>query len=265
MMKAALLAALFISPMAAQTVLQTANKAAASNGKELPPYLQCVPYARELSGVQIYGDAHTWWDQADGTYKRGHTPKKGAVMAFRPYRNMLLGHVAAVSRIIDSRTVLLSHSNWSPINGRRGQVEQDVKAIDVSPNNDWSSVRVWYDPMQGLGKTVWPVHGFIYSERGNGHAAPMVSRVASVLPARVIPARTTPSPTFANAFGNLGTPRPAATQSALAPQFRAVPRVQQSRRQATAAPPPQARPRQAPIRPVARPVDPVAAALSRYD
>ena len=35
---------------------------------DLPPYLQCVPYARQVSGIRIYGDAHTWWDQAEGRY-----------------------------------------------------------------------------------------------------------------------------------------------------------------------------------------------------
>ncbi len=30
--------------------------------------LQCVPYAREHSGVKIYGDAYTWWDKAAGKY-----------------------------------------------------------------------------------------------------------------------------------------------------------------------------------------------------
>jgi hypothetical protein len=38
------------------------------------PYLQCVPYARQVSGIQLYGDAHTWWDQAAGRYDRGFTP-----------------------------------------------------------------------------------------------------------------------------------------------------------------------------------------------
>jgi hypothetical protein len=75
---------------------------------------------------------------------------------------MTLGHVAAVSRIVDSRTVLLRHANWSPINGRRGQVERDVPAVDVSPDNDWSEVRVWFDPARQLGSTAWPVEGFIY-------------------------------------------------------------------------------------------------------
>src|SRR6478609_631629 len=62
---------------------------------ELAPYLQCVPYAREVTGIQIYGDAWTWWGKAEGRYARGHTPRVGSVMAFEPHGNMTLGHVAA--------------------------------------------------------------------------------------------------------------------------------------------------------------------------
>jgi surface antigen len=140
---------------------------------ELPAYLECVPYAREISGIRIYGDAHTWWDQAAGRYARGSKPRTGAVMALRPYGAMQLGHVAAVSRVIDSRTVLLRHANWSPINGARGQIEDDVKAVDVSPGNDWSEVRVWYAPQGDLGTTRWPVAGFIYPQKASGESAPL--------------------------------------------------------------------------------------------
>lgn len=141
-------------------------------GAELPPYLQCVPYARQVSGVRIYGDAHTWWGQAEGRYARGFRPKVGAVMAFRPHGNSRLGHVAAVSRIVDSRTILIRHANWSPINGRRGQIENNVRAVDVSPANDWSEVRVWYAPLGALGGTHWPLHGFIYNDKpGKGEKA----------------------------------------------------------------------------------------------
>ena len=129
------------------------------------PYLQCVPFAREASGIQLYGDALTWWDQAEGRYARGREPKVGAVMSFRPHGAMTLGHVAMVSRIIDDRTVLLRHANWSPIDGRRGNVELDVRAVDVSPDNDWSEVRVWYAPIGDLGTTHWPVNGFIYKHK----------------------------------------------------------------------------------------------------
>ena len=85
---------------------------------------------------------------------------------------MELGHVAAVSRVIDSRTVLLDHANWSPIDGRRGRIERDVMAVDVSPANDWSAVRVWYHPLGGLGTTEWPVEGFIYPDRDRSGVAP---------------------------------------------------------------------------------------------
>lgn len=127
--------------------------------------LQCVPFARALTGVEIRGDAHTWWEQAEGRYDRGNKPRVGAVMAFIPHGNMRLGHVAAVRRIIDKRTLLISHANWSTIDGVRGHIEEDVRVIDVSEDNDWSRVRVWYTPNGALGTTEWPLHGFIYPER----------------------------------------------------------------------------------------------------
>ena len=135
---------------------------------KLPPYLQCVPYARQVTGIHLFGDAHTWWGQAEGRYARGFAPKVGAVMTFKPHGKMVLGHVAAVSRIVDARTILLRHANWSVINGRRGQIENDVEAVDVSPNNDWSAVRVWFDPIHSLGSTAWPVQGFIYNKPPHG-------------------------------------------------------------------------------------------------
>lgn len=140
---------------------------------------ECVPFARAVSGIQIYGDARTWWDQADGHYRKGNRPRIGAVMAFIPHGRMELGHVATVSDILDARTLLITHANWSPINGRRGQVERDVKVIDVSEAGDWSAVRVWYAPNEDLGGTAWPVHGFIYPE-GSAPPAPKL-RYAGVL------------------------------------------------------------------------------------
>jgi surface antigen len=177
---------------------------------ELPPYLQCVPYARERSGVQIYGDAWTWWDQAAGRYSRGHRPRQGAVMAFLPHGNMTLGHVAAVSRVIDDRTVLLDHANWSPIDGRRGQIERGVKAIDVSPANDWSQVRVWYDPLQDLGTTAWPVAGFIYGDKaGGGRDRPLGGERVLASASYARPAPITPVSSKACAQRRAGTVDPA--------------------------------------------------------
>ncbi len=149
----------------------------AASAGELPAYLECVPYAREVTGIRLYGDAYGWWDQAEGRYARGRAPKPGAVMALKPSGNMQLGHVAAVSRVIDSRTIELNHANWSPINGQRGQVEQNARAVDVSPGNDWSEVRIWYAPEGNLGTTRWPVQGFIYPD-----AAPRVAVAPKVEP-----------------------------------------------------------------------------------
>jgi surface antigen len=126
-------------------------------------FLQCVPYARQVSGVSIHGNAWTWWAQAEGRYQRGNTPKIGAVMSFQRTGRMPLGHVATVSAVLSDREVLLTHANWS----HPGAIERNVRAIDVSAAGDWSKVKVWYAPTQGLGTSVYPVNGFIY-----GGAAP---------------------------------------------------------------------------------------------
>ncbi len=141
-----------------------ANPAQALRLHEPAPrdHWECVPFAREVSGVQIYGDAYTWWDQAEGRFKRGNRPQIGAVLSFIPQGSMRLGHVATVSEIVDARTVRVTHANWSPINGRRGQIERDVEVIDVSENGDWTKVRVWFAPSAALGTTQWATHGFIY-------------------------------------------------------------------------------------------------------
>jgi surface antigen len=162
---AAALVTLVADPVSARIGLPDRAEIDAADRPELPPYLQCVPYARQVTGIQIYGDAHTWWGQAEGRYARGFKPKVGAVLALKPSGGSTLGHVAAVSRIIDKRTILIRHSNWSPINGRRGQIEDNVKVIDVSDAGDWSEVRVWYAPLQALGGSRWPVEGFIYPAR----------------------------------------------------------------------------------------------------
>lgn len=127
---------------------------------------ECVPFARAASGVEIYGDAWSWWDKAAGRYRRGHVPREGAVIVFARSPRLPLGHVAVISRVIDDRVVMVTHANWSRINGVRGHVEQDVTLTDVSAAGDWSQVRVWYRDSDGLGSTAYPVSGFIYGIRG---------------------------------------------------------------------------------------------------
>ena len=139
-------------------------------------YLQCAPYAREVSGIDIHGNADTWWGQAAGHYERGQVPVAGSVMAFKATSRMRVGHVAMVSKVVSEREVLLTHANWS----RRGGIERDVRAIDVSPAGDWSQVRVWYAGNGDLGTSVYPLSGFIYA--GKAPAAP----AAAPLPTMVI-------------------------------------------------------------------------------
>ncbi len=127
-------------------------------------YWQCVPFARLMSGIQIFGDAYTWWRQAVGRYETGFTPRAGAVLCFKPTERMRLGHVAVVSEVLTDRIIQVTHANWSPIEGSRGKIEKDVTLVDVSPRGDWSSVKVWYDPTRDLGGSSYPTYGFIYPD-----------------------------------------------------------------------------------------------------
>lgn len=160
------------APAEARSTFETPD--IAGGGSELAPYLQCVPYARQVTGIQIYGDAHTWWGQARDRYRRGSRPEVGAVMAVRPHGNSRLGHVAAVSKVLDSRTILLRHANWSA----PGQIEDNVRAVDVSPGNNWSEVRIWYGPSRSLGTSHWPLYGFIYTDKPTASQAstPRIAR-----------------------------------------------------------------------------------------
>lgn len=122
-------------------------------------FWQCAPFAREISGIQLFGRAADWWDQADGRYARGKAPKVGAVLSFEATGRMRSGHVATVTQVVSSRVIKVTHANWSS----GGQIERNVEVVDVSPNNDWTSVRVWYAPIGKVGNSPYPTNGFIYS------------------------------------------------------------------------------------------------------
>lgn len=161
----------------ASAVLMTA----VSSPARADDYLQCAPFARMISGIQIFGDAWTWWQKAAGRYAQGFTPKSGAVLVFKPTGVMNKGHVAVVSRVLTDRVIQVTHANWSVIDGSRGQVEKDVTVVDVSRTGDWSQVKVWFDPARDLGNTVYPTYGFIYqsSENAARTAASNAVRVAA--------------------------------------------------------------------------------------
>lgn len=141
-------------------------------------YLQCAPFARAFSGIQLFGAAAGWWAQAIGRYVRGTAPQVGSVLVFKAYGAMRVGHVATVSQVVGDREIRVTHANWSRIGGRRGQIERDVAVIDASPANDWSRVKVWYAPLHGLGTRTYPVFGFIYAGKAAAEAA-----LASAAPA----------------------------------------------------------------------------------
>ena len=132
---------------------------------------QCAQFARLFSGIEIFGDAYTWWQKAVGKYSRGQSPDVGAVLVFRPHGGMKLGHVAVVSQVVTDRVIQVTHANWSRIDGSRGQVEKDVTVVDVSPNGDWSQVKVWNNPTKDLGTTIYPTFGFVYKSSAEAAAA----------------------------------------------------------------------------------------------
>ena len=138
---------------------------AAGTARAEDAYWQCAAFARNFSGIEIRGDALNWWQLAEGRYARGNRPRVGAVLALVPQGRMRLGHVATVTHIVGQREVTVTHANWSPIDGVRGQVERDVLVRDVSRAGDWSLVRMWYAPIGDLGTTHYAVRGFIYPER----------------------------------------------------------------------------------------------------
>jgi surface antigen len=132
---------------------------------EDPSSWQCAQFARLFSGIEIFGDAWTWWDAAQGRYDRGAVPEAGAVLVFKPGGALVRGHVAVVDHVLTDRIIQVTHANWSPVDGRRGQIENEVTVVDVSPAGDWSAVKVWFKPAGALGSTVYPTFGFVYPGR----------------------------------------------------------------------------------------------------
>ncbi len=122
--------------------------------------LQCVPYARELTGAPIRGDAWTWWSAAASLYSRGDRPNVGSVLVLKRTSRLKLGHLAVVTQILNEREIVVRHANWL----NRGRIHLDTPVKDVSPGNDWSAVKVWYTPGQTYGRRRYPVQGFINTE-----------------------------------------------------------------------------------------------------
>ena len=118
--------------------------------------VECAPYARQVSGIQLYGDAASWWEQAQGRYQRRADPVEGGVLVFRRSRRLPAGHVSVVARLVSDREIRVTQANWV-----HGRITRDEPVVDVSESNDWSRVRVWWAPVHALGSGVYPTYGFI--------------------------------------------------------------------------------------------------------
>ena len=140
----------------------------------------CVPFARNASGVNIRGNANTWWGKAEGSYARGKKPVSGAVMAFTATSSIPMGHIAVVSEVVTPREIRVDHANW-----KRDKISLRMSVIDVSDANDWSKVRL--ESQEDSYGRVYPVTGFIYPDSADSwqdksQMAPVFAFAAAPLP-----------------------------------------------------------------------------------
>jgi len=132
--------------------------------------IQCVAFAKTNSDVVLRGNAADWWYHAAGVYARGSAPEAGSVLNFRATRRMPLGHVAVVTNVVNSRKIIIDQSHWA----QRG-ISRNVEVVDVSPENDWSSVRVGLNGRSDAYGSIYPTYGFIYGRPANGRSDMMVA------------------------------------------------------------------------------------------
>ncbi len=147
------------SPAVLACAVLLAGCASGGNGSrsaERYPGLSCVPFARALTGVDLHGDAASWWQQAAGRYRRSSVPEEGAILVLDAGGRLPRGHVSVVTRVVDAREIEVVQANWVP-----DELSRDQPVIDVSDRNDWTLVRVWYPPIAAMGAHPYPALGFI--------------------------------------------------------------------------------------------------------
>lgn len=123
--------------------------------------VECAPFARQVTGIQLYGEAYTWWDQAAGRYARSAGPVPGGVLVFRRSGRLPSGHVAVVNSQVSGREIRVTQANWV-----HGRITRGEPVVDTSPGNDWTQVRVWWEPVGGMGASTYPTYGFIAPSGG---------------------------------------------------------------------------------------------------
>jgi hypothetical protein len=117
----------------------------------------CVEYARLRSGLAVFGDAKHWWERARNLYARAAHPAEDAVMVFSGSKRLKRGHVAVVTEVVSDREIIVDHANWQ----NKRELDLGTPVLDVSPNNDWSMVRVWDIPSGQFGARTYAISGFI--------------------------------------------------------------------------------------------------------
>lgn len=122
----------------------------------------CALYARAVTGVDLYGAAGGWWDEAAGRYQRSQAPVVGAILVFRATGSMPSGHVAVVSKVVGPTMVLVDQSNWY-----HGRVTLGTPVVDTSSSHDWTRVAVMELGSGQFGRDN-PTFGFVYPEGGAG-------------------------------------------------------------------------------------------------
>ncbi|GAC1478142.1 MAG: CHAP domain-containing protein [Acetobacteraceae bacterium] len=152
--------------LAAAVLLAGCGGQVRTGGVDASAGLECAPFARQVSGIQLYGEAYSWWDQAAGRYARGSEPVPGGVLVLRRTARLPFGHVAVVGDLVSAREVHVTQANWV-----HRRVTRDEPVVDVSPGNDWSQVRVWWALSGALGATTYPAYGFIAPEPGTARVA----------------------------------------------------------------------------------------------
>jgi hypothetical protein len=164
-------------------LLCLALAACGSSGRQRPEEgraaaVECAPFARALTGVQLSGAAADWWAEAQGRYTRAQRPETGSLLILRRSARLPSGHVAVVSQVLSSRQILVTQANWV-----HHRVTTDQPVTDISPDGDWTAVRVWWPPSGQMGVTDYPAFGFIRPDHPAGHdrliaAVPSAIRVA---------------------------------------------------------------------------------------
>ena len=154
--------------------------------------MQCVPYVRAHSTITLFGDAYVWWEKAAGVYQRSAAPMQGAVMVMVGYAGKHRAHVAVVRRVVTPREIRIDHANWL----NDGAIYVNDPVVDVSPDNDWSQVKVWNIRSGSWGTKTYALKGFIGPGSPDARVSSNPDLIARQIAASDAAAAYPPAPTI---------------------------------------------------------------------